>query len=184
MSSLAGQLVHTFMGRDLGGLRRRSPQKIWCIRPPNVSRNSVIGCVWKYELSKKEVSWRNFLFWNRSFLLHIRYQTVKRHKKYGRWLKKVIRNFRRWNGHFFLKTVIQKFSSPKLGAKSLPTHTFVIYLKQIINLWCKDSKPVIRHFLDIALEVGIGELRILQFCSCLWICHNFPSRNAIIMPYL
>jgi len=40
------------MGRDLGGL---SP-KIWgggnrpCIRPPNIWRSSVTGCMWKYEL--------------------------------------------------------------------------------------------------------------------------------------
>ena len=37
-----------------------------CIRPPNISRSRVIGCVAKYELTKK-VSWRNVLFWNRGF---------------------------------------------------------------------------------------------------------------------
>jgi|SRR6218665_57751 len=51
-------------------------------------------------------------------------------KKYGRRLKKVIRNFRRQNENFLLKKVIEKvlvrgiFSvSPKLGTKSPPMTT-------------------------------------------------------------
>ena len=45
------------MGGDLGGLGGRSTQ-IWggdgpCIRPPNILRSCVVGCVRKYKLSKK-----------------------------------------------------------------------------------------------------------------------------------
>jgi len=57
------------MDEDLGGWGRRDwggPQKFEvenapCIRPPNISRTSVIGCEAKYELTKK-VFRRNF-FW-------------------------------------------------------------------------------------------------------------------------
>ena len=48
------------MGGDIGEQGDGSP-KIWGggdrpgIRPPNISRSSVTGCVWKYKLSKKGV---------------------------------------------------------------------------------------------------------------------------------
>jgi len=40
-----------------------------CIRPPNISRSTVIGCEAKYELTKKrsKVFRRNFNFRNRGF---------------------------------------------------------------------------------------------------------------------
>jgi len=47
------------MGGDLGETGGRCPpQKNWggdgpCIRPPNISRSSVIGCMAKYELARK-----------------------------------------------------------------------------------------------------------------------------------
>ena len=46
------------MSGDLGGTWRTVPPKFEvgddpCIRLPNILRSSVIGCVWKYELSKE-----------------------------------------------------------------------------------------------------------------------------------
>ena len=55
------------MGGDLAGPGGTgSPPKFEmgdgpCIRPPNIWRSSVIGCVQKYELSKKNVSSRIYL---------------------------------------------------------------------------------------------------------------------------
>jgi len=56
---IVGRLIGECMGGDLGGLGGMVPPKNklrWgdgqCIRPPNIFRSSVIGCVWKYELSK------------------------------------------------------------------------------------------------------------------------------------
>ena len=48
-------LAHTIMGGDLGGT---VPLKFEvgdgpCIRPPNISRSSVMGCAGKYEVLKK-----------------------------------------------------------------------------------------------------------------------------------
>ena len=49
--------AHGRMGGDLGGLGAVLPKfEVGdgpCIRPSNISWSSVIGCVWKYELSKK-----------------------------------------------------------------------------------------------------------------------------------
>ena len=47
------------VGGDLGGLGEGPPQNLRSggrpmYPPPNISRSSVIGCVWKYELSKKK----------------------------------------------------------------------------------------------------------------------------------
>jgi len=107
------------------------PPKIWGGgRPPlNILRSSVTGCVWMYEVSKK-VSTRNSLFWNGGFLvkkgeffcreersIHVYVihhisdskDREKSEKIYGRWLKKIIRNFRRQNGNFVLKKVVRNF---------------------------------------------------------------------------
>ena len=51
--------AHTH-ARRLTGIGRTVPQKFEvgdgpCIRPPNISRSSVIGCVWKYQLGKNGV---------------------------------------------------------------------------------------------------------------------------------
>src|SRR6218665_3909425 len=59
----------TPMGGDLGG---RSPPKFemgagLCIRPPNISRSSVIGCVSKLKLSKKGVIKEFFVLKLRTF---------------------------------------------------------------------------------------------------------------------
>jgi len=60
-----------------------------CIRPPNISRSSVIGCVRKYELSKKSVIFfRNRGFSSRKgpYMPYIILQTIMtdKNKKYGR----------------------------------------------------------------------------------------------------
>jgi len=50
-------LAYACMGGDLGGTGGRSPKNWGGRRPmhssPNISWSNVIGCVWKYELSKK-----------------------------------------------------------------------------------------------------------------------------------
>src|SRR6218665_636595 len=101
---------------------------------PNILRSSVIGCVSKYEPTKRGVMKKCFVLKQRFFgkkrviLLHnIRFtaETGKRQTKYGRGLKKVIGNCRRQNGIFFLKNVIRKvgprnsFSVPPNSAPSL-----------------------------------------------------------------
>src|SRR6218665_1110898 len=58
--------VYYTHGRRLWGDWGTVPKKFEvgdgpCIRPPNILRNSVVGCVRKYELSKKKVSSRNFV---------------------------------------------------------------------------------------------------------------------------
>jgi len=61
------------LGGDLGGQRERSPKKKlrWgdgpCIRTPNISRSSVIGCVAKYEQTKKCVTKECFVLKYRFF---------------------------------------------------------------------------------------------------------------------
>jgi len=59
-------------GRRVWGTGGTVLLKTWggdgpCIRPPNILTSTVIGCEVKYELTKKRVSRRNFLLWNRGF---------------------------------------------------------------------------------------------------------------------
>ena len=51
-------ILHYKHGRRLRGTGGTAPKKFEvgdgpCIRPPNIFRSSVVGCVRKYELSKK-----------------------------------------------------------------------------------------------------------------------------------
>jgi len=64
--------IHARMGGDLGGVRGTVPTKFEvgdgpCIRPPNISKSSVIGCVSKYEVTEKGVMKEHFVniedFW-------------------------------------------------------------------------------------------------------------------------
>src|SRR6218665_3915119 len=103
---------------------------------PNILRSSVIGCVSKYEPTKRGVMKECFVLKQRFFgkkrviLLHnIRFtaETGKRQTKYGRGLKKSHRKLSTSKWNFFPKKRHSKswsekffFRPPKLGAKSPP----------------------------------------------------------------
>jgi len=104
------------MGGDLGELGDGPPKFEVGRQPmhpsPNISRSSVIGCVRKCELSKIGEA-REWIFLNWGFSRQDIYDSSdskdkQKLKRYGRWLKKFIRNFRIQNGIFFLKKVIEK----------------------------------------------------------------------------
>ena len=76
------------MGGDLGALGGTVPPKKLKVggRPmhpsPNISKISVIGCVSKYELTKKSET-EVFRQEKGSYMLDIGFQTGKRQTKYG-----------------------------------------------------------------------------------------------------
>jgi len=111
------------MGGDLGGLGGRSPQNLrWRGRhasaPPSLIFWEVVfvGCAQKHEQSKERCN-QGIIFWNRGFSREegVTYditcskdmknliKDMKTLKKYGQWLKKVIRNFWAWKWKFFAK---------------------------------------------------------------------------------
>jgi len=94
---------------------------------PNIWRSSVIGCVLKYELSKKSVKKKGH---------NIRFQTIKTGKKQKERLLDIIGV----EMGIVSKKVVVKFGlrnfirPPKLGAKSLPMRRLIaIFLFLLIT---------------------------------------------------
>ena len=112
-----------------GDWGRTVPPKIWgggdgpCIHYPNISRNSVTGCVAKYELTKKEEEGGIFL--NREFLSKRLYwisDSRERLTKYDRWLKRRSSEIFGVKMEIFSEKLVREifFRPQKLGAKSPP----------------------------------------------------------------
>jgi len=147
---------------DLGGLGEGPPQNLsWgngpCIRPPVLSdAYESTNCV-------KKVSWRVFSREDRdkngsyTCMLHNRFQTVKpkkKEKKYGRWLKNVIINFRREMELFNKKRSLQIFDprkflpSPPNSASSLSLCVSSEYTR-VAGIPCRPSWSYIEsYFID------------------------------------
>ena len=109
-----------------------SPQKNYevgdgpCIRSPNISRSSVIGCVSKHELIKKGVMEEFLLFWNRGFyqekgVIYVVYRiSDSRDRQKTDKIQKSHQKLLALKWKCFYKKGHSKRPSPKLGAKSPP----------------------------------------------------------------
>jgi len=154
------------MGGDLGGTGGRSP-KIWggdgpCIRPSNILRSTVIGCVEKYELTKKRCQGGIFL---------------SEIEVFGQE-KKVVRNFGWSNEIFFLKEgrsiiwATKFFPSPKFSAKSppmVPLLRWAVSLEKYFHLNSLRSTRFRSRYVLLSIgDISLFSVFRLPVCGVYW----------------